>query len=155
MTDTSPLAPANLYHLGMVVPDVDEAAARYSAVAGYRWTIPVEGPVAITTDTGDHEVVLKIVYSIQGPHLELIQEVPGTIWTASPNAAAHHLGYWVDDLAYAAAHLESEGYRQEARPAGETLTLFAYYLDPTGVRIELVDRNMFPDFPGMLESMAA
>ena len=155
MTDTSPLAAVDLYHLGLVVPDVGEAAARYSAVAGYQWTRPVEVPLAVTTQTGEYEALLKIVFSMQAPHLELIQEVPDTIWTASPNAAIHHLGYWVDDLPGAAGQLEKEGYRQDARPTGETLSMFAYYLDPAGVRIELVDRTLFPDWPGLLKSMAA
>ena len=42
---------------------------------------------------------------------------------------------------------------KEARPAGETLNTFAYYLDPAGVRIEIVDRALFPDWPGFLEAI--
>ena len=35
---TPALSPADLYHAGVIVADVDEAADRLSAVGGYRWT---------------------------------------------------------------------------------------------------------------------
>lgn len=143
------------YHVGMVVDDIDSAAARFTTAAGYRWTQPIEFTVSVATADGDIAVPFRFVYSIQAPHLELIQEVPGTIWTASAGSIAHHLGYWVDDIAAAAAQLERAGYRLEARPSGDTLSTFAYYLDPSGTRIELVDRAVFPDWPGFLKSMAA
>ena len=99
------------------------------------------------------EMPFRFVYSIDGPHLELIQEVPGTIWAAPKDGAAHHLGYWSDDLAATAAALEAVGFTCEARPAGDQLTAFAYYLSPTGLRIEIVDRTLFPDWTGFLSSM--
>jgi catechol 2,3-dioxygenase-like lactoylglutathione lyase family enzyme len=145
--------PADLYHVGLVVADIESAAAQLTAAAGYQWTKPVEYTLSVTTADGDADVPFAFVYSLQAPHLELVQEVPGTIWTATADRAAHHLGYWVDDIAAAASRLEAVGYRQEARPAGETASTFAYYLDPAGVRIEIVDRALFPDWPGFLEAI--
>lgn len=147
--------PADCYHTGLVVDDMDAAAVRLTAVMGYRWTKPVESSLSVATATGDIEVPFKFVYSVDAPHLELIQQVPGTLWTAPPGGGAHHLGYWVDDIAAAAAQLESAGYRLEARPSGDTLSMFAYYTDPLGVRIEIVDRALFPDWPGFLKAMTA
>jgi catechol 2,3-dioxygenase-like lactoylglutathione lyase family enzyme len=149
------LQPTDLYHVGLIVDDIDAAAKRLTAASGYGWTKPVEYTLAVTTADGDYEVPFKFIYSLQAPHLELIQQVPGTIWTGLPDAAAHHLGYWVDDLAATAAALEDAGYRQEARPAGDELSMFAYYTDSAGVRIEIVDRALFPDWPGFLEMMKA
>ncbi|OBI37067.1 VOC family protein [Mycobacterium colombiense] len=149
------LAPNDCYHTGLVVPDMDAAAQSLTRAAGYTWTQPIEAPLSVTTDDGDREVPFKFVYSIEAPHLELIQEVPGTIWTASPHGAAHHLGYWTDDLAATAAALEHAGYRLEARPSGEELKMFAYYLDPFGVRIEIVERGLFPNWSDFLEMMKA
>ena len=151
----SALQPTDLYHVGMIVDDIDAAAKRLTAVNGYGWTKPVESTLAVTTADGDYEVPFKFIYSLQAPHLELIQQVPGTIWTGLPDTAAHHLGYWVDDLTATAAALEDAGYRQEARPAGEKLSMFAYYTDSAGVRIEIVDRALFPDWPAFLEMMQA
>jgi catechol 2,3-dioxygenase-like lactoylglutathione lyase family enzyme len=147
--------PADCYHTGLVVDDMDAAARRLTAAMGYQWTKPVESTLKVTTVDGDVEVLFKFVYSVNAPHLELIQQVPGTLWTAPLDGGAHHLGYWVDDIAMAAAQLESCGYRLEARPSGDALTMFAYYTDPGGVRIEIVDRALFPDWPGFLKAMAA
>lgn len=146
--------PDDLYHVGLVVPDIDAAARRLTAAHGYTWTTPISATMEISTADGDIEVPLRFVYSMQAPHLELVEEVPGTPWTAPTGAAAHHLGYWVDDLAAAAAQLEAAGYVLEARPSGEQLVAFAYYTDPFGVRLELVDRALFPDWPGFLASMS-
>ena len=117
------LQPTDLYHVGLIVDDIDAAAERLTAVNGYGWTKPVEATLTITTADGDYEVPFKFVYSLQAPHLELIQQVPGTIWAPVAGTAAHHLGYWVDDLAAAAAGLEQAGYRQEARPAGDEIAM--------------------------------
>lgn len=150
-----PLSPNDCYHVGLIVPDLPQAIEQMSAAGGYTWTKPVEATLNVTTTDGDIEMPFTFVYSIEAPHLELIQEVPGTVWAAPKDGAAHHLGYWVDDLAGAAAGLEAAGYRCEARPAGEQLTSFAYYLSPTGIRIEIVDRALFPDWPGFLAMMSA
>ena len=43
-----------------------------------------------------------------------------------------------------------------AQPSSKSdLALFAYYIDAFGTRIEIVDRALFPDWPGFLQSMAA
>jgi len=126
-----------------------------SAAGGYTWTKPVEATLSVRTDDGLFDIPFTFAYSMQAPHLEFIQEVPGTVWAAPKDGAAHHLGYWVDDLQAAADGLEAAGFRCEARPAGERLTSFAYYLSPAGVRIEIVDRALFPDFPGFLAMMSA
>jgi catechol 2,3-dioxygenase-like lactoylglutathione lyase family enzyme len=154
MTGT-PLNPADFYHVGIIVPDIARAAARLTTVAGYQWTKPVEATLPVTTEAGDHEVPFEFVYSLQAPHLELVTEIPGTIWTAPTDTATHHLGYWADDLTATARQLEDAGFRQEARPSGDTLTSFAYYTDNTGLRIEIVDRALFPDWRGFLDSMKA
>ena len=149
------LSPADCYHVGLIVPDLDAAIAGMSAAGAYTWTKPIEATLAVTTDDGDIEMPFKFVYSVQAPHLELIQEVPGTVWAAPKDGAAHHLGYWVDDLAATAESLRAAGFCIEARPAGAQLTSFAYLLSPSGIRIEIVDRALFPDFPAFLDMMKA
>ncbi|MEZ0052342.1 catechol 2,3-dioxygenase-like lactoylglutathione lyase family enzyme [Mycobacterium sp. MAA66] len=151
----TPLSPADCYHMGLVVPDLDSAIAEMTAAGAYSWTKPVEATLKITTDDGDIDMPFRFVYSIEAPHLELISAVPGTIWSARADGAAHHLGYWVDDLHGVAARLEAAGFRCEARPAGDQLSSFAYYVSQSGVRIEIVDRALFPDWPGFLAAMTA
>jgi catechol 2,3-dioxygenase-like lactoylglutathione lyase family enzyme len=155
------LRPEDLYHTGIVVPDLDAAMARLTAVTGYRWITPLSYTLPFRTAAGSRELTSTIVYSVQGPHLELVQEVPGSPWTAAPGSSVHHLGYFTDNLAETGRMLERNGFTFEmtadvAQPSAESdLALFAYYVDAFGTRIEIVDRALFPDWPGFLQSMAA
>jgi hypothetical protein len=146
----------DLYHTGIVVPDLDAAMARLSALAGYRWINPLTYTVPMRTATGTQEVTSTFVYSLQAPYVELLQEVPGSPWTAAPGNSVHHLGYFTDDLAESARALEDNGFTFEATAdfAPPGLALFAYYVDEFGTRIEIVDRALFPDFPAFLKSAA-
>lgn len=149
------LRPEDFYHTGIVVPDLDAAMSRLSALAGYRWITPMSYTLPFRTATGVHELTSTIVYSLQSPHVELVQEVPGSPWTAAPGNAVHHLGYFSDNLNESAQALEANGFTLEmtADVPGADLGLFAYYTDDSGTRIEIVDRALFPDFPAFLESM--
>lgn len=151
------LRPEDFYHTGIVVPDLDAAMARLSALAGYRWITPMSYTLPFRTATESRELTSTFVYSLQAPHVELIQEVPGSPWTATPGNAIHHLGYFTDDLSGTAHSLEEHGFAFEATadvsPPG--LALFAYYVDSFGTRIEIVDRAMFPDFNAFLRSLAS
>jgi catechol 2,3-dioxygenase-like lactoylglutathione lyase family enzyme len=148
---SNPLSAANLYHTGIVVPDLSAATARLTEMAGYTWTRPIEGPVPVRTDAGSLTVDMRFVYSLQGPHLELIQEIPGTPWVST--GGAHHLGYFSDDFATTAAALTAGGYRLEVchTDDGTTPSMFAYYVSPDGIRVEVVDHTVFGDFATFLE----
>ncbi|MGV0047776.1 VOC family protein [Mycobacterium colombiense] len=150
------LRPEDFYHTGIIVPDLDAAMARLTALAGYRWITPVSYTLPFRTTSGSQEVTSTFVYSLQSPHVELIKEVPGTAWAAAPGNAIHHLGYWTDDLAESAKRLEDNGFAFEATADtdGPNLALFAYYVDAAGTRIEIVDRALFPDFPAFLQAAA-
>lgn len=150
------LNPKDFYHTGIVVPDLDEAMARLTALAGYRWITPLSYTLPFRTTDGVRDLTSTIVYSVQSPHLELVQEVPGTPWTPAPGNSVHHVGYFTDDLAETARALESNGFRFEMTgeiPDSE-FGMFAYYIDAFGTRIEIVDRALFPDFPAFLQAAA-
>ncbi|WP_099025149.1 VOC family protein [Mycolicibacterium palauense] len=150
---TPPLDPADQYHAGIVVADLDTAIERLTAVGGYRWTTPMAYTVPVVTAAGPMDMPFRLVYSLDAPHLEVVQEVPGTVWTSAPGNAVHHLGFWADDVEATGERLERAGYSLEVRAGGATPT-FAYYRDLLGVRIEIVERSMFGDWPGFLRSMA-
>ena len=148
------LRPEDLYHTGIVVPDLDAAKARLSALAGYRWINPLTYTLPFRTVTGTRELTSTVVYSVQAPYVELLQEVPGSPWTAAPGNSVHHLGYFTDNLGDSARMLEDNGFTFEmtADVSGSELALFAYYIDAFGTRIEIVARALFPDFPAFLKS---
>jgi catechol 2,3-dioxygenase-like lactoylglutathione lyase family enzyme len=150
------LRPEDYYHTGIVVPDLEAAMARLSALAGYRWITPLTYTLPFRTANGSRELTSTFVYSLQSPHLELIQQVPDSPWIAAPGNSVHHLGYFTDDLAETARMLEADGFTFEATAdiSPPDLALFAYYIDAFGTRIEIVDRALFPDFPAFLQSAA-
>ncbi|KDU93999.1 VOC family protein [Amycolatopsis mediterranei] len=150
---TPPLNAADLYHTGIVVPDLEASMARLAEVAGYRWTTIQSAELTIRLADGERILTLRYAYSLDGPHLELVQEIPGTPWTAAPRVATHHLGYFCDDVPATSKLLEESGFAFEAGAVLEgTPSLFAYHLDPSGVRIEVVDRGLIPDFPTYLRA---
>jgi catechol 2,3-dioxygenase-like lactoylglutathione lyase family enzyme len=154
---TFALRPEDYYHTGIVVPDLDAAMARFSALGGYRWINPITYTLPFRTTAGTRELSSTFVYSLEAPHLELIQEVPGSPWVAAPGNSIHHIAYFADNLAETAQRLEANGFTFEATAdvSPPDLALFAYYVDPFGTRIEIVDRSLFPDFPAFLQSQAA
>ncbi|MFD7205482.1 VOC family protein [Streptomyces sp. NPDC059893] len=148
----SPLRAADLYHTGIVVPDLAAAMERMTEVAGYRWTKPQTAELPIRLARGERVLILRYAYSLDAPHIELVQQLPGTPWTATARAATHHLGYFCDDLPATSKQLEAAGFALEACAVqgGVFPAFFAYHLAPTGERIEIVDRSLMPDFPASL-----
>lgn len=138
------LRPEDLYHTGVVVDDLGTAIKRMQAVAGYEFTDVMVYPMSVETAQGVIEVTFRFVYSLQMPYVELVDAIPGTVWTPAPGNAAHHLGFFVDDLWREAAELAAAGFEREVCGLdGGQPGIFAYYRDPLGVRIELVDRAVF------------
>ena len=93
---------------------------------------------------------------MQAPHLELVQHVPGTVWTPAPGNAPHHLGYFVDDLGVASDALITAGLPVEACGSvdGDRPSVFPFHKGADGIRIELVDRSVMGDFDAFLAAMS-
>ena len=151
---TRALKAEDLYHTGIVVPDLDAAADRFATMAGYSFTKPIAGPVTIRTDAGQQTVDFRFAYSLQAPHIELIEEVPGTPWVAAADNAVHHLGYFTDDFLTTASALEADGFTLELSLASDSdaPSVFAYYLSPDRIRVEIVDRKIFGDLDTFLKA---
>ena len=122
------LRPEDFYHTGIVVPDLDAAMARLTALAGYQWINPLSYTLPFRTATGTRELTSTIVYSVQSPHIELVNEVPGTPWTAAPGNAVHHVGYFTDNLAESARMLENNGFALEMTGDVRRIRAFAVRL---------------------------
>jgi len=138
-----------LYHVGIVVPDIDVAKEHLGELLGITWG-PVLHVDAYDVRDGDgNDLVLPntLCYSTEPPHVELVQEVPGTVWECNEHSNLHHIGVWSDALPS-----DSAAYSNELRCPlqlcghdGDTAPVqFAYHRDPLGVRIELVDVAMKP-----------
>ena len=137
-----------LYHVGIVVPDVEVAKAHFTDLLGITWG-PVVETEALPVREGDGAeriVPNTLCYSTEPPYVELVQEVPGTVWECNEHSNLHHIGVWTDALsADSATYTELRCPLQLCgRDDDGALVQFAYHRDPLGVRIELVDLAMKP-----------
>jgi len=134
---------ARVFHAGFVVPDLDGAMHVLGSALGVNWAKVLEAPpMKLRTRTGDVEVPgMRLTYSAQPAHVELIEEVPGTLWEAESGMRGHHVGLWTDDLAGEVARLEKLGLplHTHALDGEGKLATFAYHETPFGMYIELVD----------------
>ncbi|MFW6091007.1 MAG: VOC family protein [Actinomycetota bacterium] len=144
-----PLLPSvqNYFHVGYVVADLGGAMERLAASAGLRWAAARNLPVLLRTPAGETSTHVHLTYSVQGPpHLELIEEQPGTVW-GSEHTGFHHTGYWSARFADDIDALLRSGFEFEAGAVDEhgALSRFAYLREPhTGLRIELRDEARRP-----------
>lgn len=135
------------YHVGIVVADIEAARDRLSEELGVTWGPVLHLDAVDYRDEGGVDVVLPttMCYSTGDPCLELIVEVPDSVWVRNEYSNLHHVGFWSarlgDDstgLARAGCPLQLCGRAVRDAPAS-----FAYHRDPVlGVRIELVDAAM-------------
>ena len=136
---------ADQFHIGIVVDDLDAALDELGDLFGYEWcpVFAIETPVVLPE--GEIMVDLRFVYSKTEPRVEVIRAMPGTPWVPAVGSGIHHAGYWSEDLAVDGSKLDARGYAEEARgvlPDGRTI--WAYYRNPKGPRIELVSRQLQP-----------
>jgi hypothetical protein len=135
----------DVFHVGVVVADLDTAMTTIGENLGIRWA-----PVQERTQTvrrGDGELrqeTIRFTYSIEGPpHLELIDSASDAVWATTPPGGLHHIGAFADDVTLppgGGMTLEFGG-GDGPKPVG-----FAYYTSPGGVRVELVDTTRRADF---------
>lgn len=134
----------DIYHLGMVVPDLHQAMDELSSTLGLSWPLPQSRTRRFRGPTGTFDADLRFVYSRQGPpYLELIEGIPGTPWDTTPGRL-HHVGIWVDHLEQAARQLVETGAPIELTYDTEDLQSFTYHLLAPGIRVELVDSARRP-----------
>lgn len=142
MTDLGPH-----FHVGIVVADLALARARLADVLGLTWGPVMHLDAVDYRDAGgdDLELPTTICYSTGAPAIELIEEVPGTIWVRNEHSNLHHLGFWTGALGDDSATLGATGCPlQLCGRAGDAAPVsFAYHHDADlGVRFELVDASM-------------
>lgn len=134
-----------IYHSGFVVSDIASAMAELTTTLGYDWLDVVTRRLRFRGPEAEQSVELTFTYTRRGPHrLELLQEVPGTIWeTRDGLATPHHVGMWVEDVAAESARLAADGSPLLWTYAGDPdrAVGFAYHRLPCGLMVELVDTS--------------
>jgi hypothetical protein len=135
------------YHVGIVVTDNETASARLSELLGINWGPVMHLDATEHRDDAGHDVVLPTTmrYSTGTPCLELILEVPGSVWVRNDSSNLHHIGFWINSLGTESDALSTAGCPLQlcGRSGSAAPTTFAYHRDnELGVRMELVDATM-------------
>jgi hypothetical protein len=135
-----------LYHVGIVVPDVEAAQTALTGQLGVTWGPVLHLDAVEYRDGAGEDVVLPttMCYSVNGPHLELILEVPGSVWVRNEHSNLHHIGFWSDDLIADGSDLSRAGCPLQlcGRSDDDAPVSFSYHRNDLGVRIELVDATL-------------
>ncbi len=131
----------DLYHVGILVSDIDEGIRRFSTLLGLSFNEPRIVAVTIEEAGRSSPRELKVSYSVEGPpFLELIESQEDGLWGAQQGEGLHHVGSWEGDLGARLNGLTDEGTPVEVKiSVGDRLV--AVYLDPEPVhntRVELV-----------------
>lgn len=141
-------------HVGFTVPDIEAATRFFVDVIGCDVVFEV-GPFASDDDwmavhLGVHPRaqirLLRMLRCKNGPAFELFEYAhPGAaqVPPANSDVGAAHLGFMVDDMAAAVAHLRAHGVTVQGDPTtmqdGPTAGLtWVYFLAPWGMQLELV-----------------
>ncbi|MFT4041627.1 MAG: VOC family protein [Gordonia sp. (in: high G+C Gram-positive bacteria)] len=146
------IEPTDLFHTGIIVDDPHAVMTRLSALFGYKWGEQIGGPITVELADGERTVDLKAWYSTSQPRLEIVESIAGTVWQPS-DSGAHHLGYWVADVAATTDELTQHGYRVEAvgkRPGG--FIYWSYLRPESGPRVELVSTALRPTMEKYFET---
>jgi hypothetical protein len=134
------------YHVGIVVDDVAVARAMLTEQFGVRWGPVLHLDAVEYRDGEGNDVSLPttICYSADAPHLELIQEVPGSVWVRNEHSNLHHIGLWCEDLSSDSPLIAGVGCPLQlcGRAGTDAPVSFAYHGHPLGIRVELVDDSM-------------
>ncbi len=136
-TDLLPIPYRQVHHLGVVVADLDAAAAKYEALGfghGHRFAVASQGIEAITFPCGDGYIELIAPTDPQGAIAR---------YMAKKGEGTHHVALRVDDLAAALADLAARGVRlidtAPRQGAHGWLVAFVHPEACNGVLVELLE----------------
>jgi catechol 2,3-dioxygenase-like lactoylglutathione lyase family enzyme len=136
------------YHVGIVVKDVAEAQAVLAEQLGVTWGPVLHIDALDLRDGAGADLVLPntFCYSVEAPHIELLEEVPGSVWVCNEHSNLHHIGFWADDLPSETARLTDIGCPLQlcGRNGSKAPATFSYLGNPLGIRIEIVDSALLP-----------
>lgn len=134
---TFALHPAQLFHFGVVCEDIDATMAEMSACLGVTWRGGRLTRMELCIFGEARSVEMRIAHTVEGPpHLELIQALPDSPWSAPAAVGAHHLCYWSEQPRAVIASLEAAG---AMRALGRPGDARGYFRLPGGALVEVLD----------------
>jgi catechol 2,3-dioxygenase-like lactoylglutathione lyase family enzyme len=143
---TTPISFGQLYHTGIVVEDFEAAKAEYTELMGVTFGFQGEVEMPVWFPDGPKTVTFRFAYTDQGPHrLELVGEIPGTLWEVPGPGRVHHAGYWCDDVKATSRELSGRGLPLLAKvgvASGDEDASIVFFQAKSGLYIELISSEM-------------
>ena len=137
----------DIYHVGIIVPDMEAAMDELGRRFNVGWRDPSTATVRVRDQGGDRILSPRVTFCDNSTPiaLELIEALPGTVWSVTGRSQLHHFGLYVDSVQ---AAIDELGLGMELEMAGldcdGMLAGFCYVTDDLGVRMELVARGGLP-----------
>ena len=143
--DVFPTAPAppSYFHIGVVVPDLEQAVARYSDVLGIKFAEPATFHIPRLEDPDPHPGTLVAAFSMtKAPYYELIQAAGNGIISVKNAGKILYFACWESDMAGRLEQMKKQNVGWDALFRMDDKTPpFAMITKPDllGARIEYVD----------------
>jgi hypothetical protein len=149
----SPFLWNNVYHVGVVVNDIESSIRE----VGDQLGVTFDAPQLLTVTSGGpggggRPASVRLAYSHgEPPFLELLEASEDGVWTQAGGQRLHHVGVWTPDIKKEVGRLELLGFSTEmVGIAADERDLFAYLINAQGIRVELVAERIRAGLEGRL-----
>ncbi len=137
------------FHVGILVKDIDQAAADFTARLGVRFE-PVRSQRVATGEQ------VRMCYSLPGPpYLELMEMTGTGGWSPDQPEGFHHIGISDSDVPGRCTAFGGQADLVAAAEDGSPLVVITQPAALHGVRVEYFDATMAAQFLGYLRGRAA
>jgi hypothetical protein len=134
------------FHLGILVKDIEAAAADFTALLGVEFE-PVRSQQVATGET------TRLCYSLQGPpYLELMEMTGEGIWSPGQGEGLHHIGASDPSVPGRCRAFDNEVDLISAAGDGSPQVVITRPEALHGVRLEYFDAKVAAGFLGYLRS---
>jgi hypothetical protein len=148
----------SLYHIGILVADIDAAIEQYSKIYDESFRAPIEVTAGrfVQRDGSDAPLTCRLSYSTRGPmYVELIEAQGEGLWSAASIGGVHHVGMWSEDPEAQAKQLVADGGGWEASMYLAPEMIGMVFVRHRGVLIELVTDKLRASLIEWTEGRAA
>jgi hypothetical protein len=141
---------APYFHVGILVPNLDEAMEKFSEVFKVTWTErgTAHADFWERDRGGSHPLTLDVAYTREGPpHIELLEATGDGLYGHQHVGGLHHIGGWEPDCTGRQRELEEAGYPAVGTQYNPNKEIIVSYFDPKalyGIMFEILDEGRKP-----------
>jgi hypothetical protein len=147
-----------LYHIGILVSDIDAAIEQYSKIYGVSFRAPIDVTACrvVQRNGSDAPFTCRLSYSTRGPmYVELVEAQGDGLWSVANIGGIHHVGMWSADPKAQAEKLVADGSTWEASMYLDAETIGIVFVRHQGALIEVVTDKLRAPLLEWMEGRAA